>query len=510
MSEIRVDTISEKTSANGVSIDGVTIKDGGIVATAASTITLAGTGDNLTLASTDAGASAAPNLRLYRNSSSPADDDLSGTIDFEWRNDNSQDVVGFQISNFCRDVSDGVEENIVQFYNMFNGTLTEFLRVDSQSDQSVVTFNELSNDIDFRVESDGRTHAFVVDAGTNTTMIGTSETDFHSNADDLIIGTGSGHKGITIFTGNDSIGNLNFADGTLSAGASDRGAVKYDHNTDDMIFNTSAAEVLRLYDLKVATNGETAADVTDGGLTLNQGANDAKILSFKSSDVAHGITNEAETDTYFNIKKANGPKGGIRMDALNEQGNETLNMVALYNNTGGEIDTTTSGSGNGCVRIGINKYNDADGDGAANQASPDAANIFTVQNYTGTQFIVKGNGAIHSNAAADTFDTYEDAELVRAFDLTHGKGVIASQFDKHVRYNHEALAEAELVGREEDGTPNMFMNVTGFVQLHNGAIWQQYEKTQRLTNAMYELAKAAVGEDKANEILEQNEIKLLN
>ena len=33
MSEIRVDTISEKTSANGVSIDGLTIKDGGITAT---------------------------------------------------------------------------------------------------------------------------------------------------------------------------------------------------------------------------------------------------------------------------------------------------------------------------------------------------------------------------------------------------------------------------------------------------------------------------------------------
>ena len=33
MSEIRVDTISEKTSANGVAIDGLTIKDGGITAT---------------------------------------------------------------------------------------------------------------------------------------------------------------------------------------------------------------------------------------------------------------------------------------------------------------------------------------------------------------------------------------------------------------------------------------------------------------------------------------------
>ena len=47
-------------------------------------------------------------------------------------------------------------------------------------------------------------------------------------------------------------------------------------------------------------------------------------------------------------------------------------------------------------------------------------------------------------------------------------------------------------------------------RLHNGAIWQQYEKHQNLANAMYELAKVAVGEEKANEILEQNEIKLLN
>ena len=38
MSEIRVDTISEKTSANGVSIDGLTIKDGGITATTGATV----------------------------------------------------------------------------------------------------------------------------------------------------------------------------------------------------------------------------------------------------------------------------------------------------------------------------------------------------------------------------------------------------------------------------------------------------------------------------------------
>ena len=155
-----------ETTSTGIAVTGE------ITATGPTTITVTDNSDNLTLTSTDADANAGPNLRLYRNSSSPADDDLTGTIDFEWRNDNSQDVVGFQISNFCRDVSDGAEENIALFHNMFNGTLTEFLRVDSQSDQSVVTFNELSNNIDFRVEGDNATHMLFVDASLDEVMVG--------------------------------------------------------------------------------------------------------------------------------------------------------------------------------------------------------------------------------------------------------------------------------------------------------------------------------------------------
>ena len=68
----------------------------------------------------------------------------------------------------------------------------------------------------------------------------------------------------------------------------------------------------------------------------------------------------------------------------------------------------------------------------------------------------------------------------------------------------------KLVGREEDGTPNHFINVTGMQRLHNGAIWQQYEKHQKLAEAVYEMAKEALGEDKADAILEKHDIKLLN
>jgi hypothetical protein len=93
--------------------------------------------------------------------------------------------------------------------------------------------------------------------------------------------------------------------------------------------------------------------------------------------------------------------------------------------------------------------------------------------------------------------------------LSHGKGVIDSKFDKFVAYNHEKLADLELVGREDDGTPNHFVNVTGMQRLHNGAIWQQYEKHNQLLEAVYDLAKEAVGEEKANAILDKHEVKRL-
>ena len=50
-------------------------------------------GGNLTIISSDAGASVGPQLELYRNSGSPADSDVLGFVTFKGRNDNSQDVV---------------------------------------------------------------------------------------------------------------------------------------------------------------------------------------------------------------------------------------------------------------------------------------------------------------------------------------------------------------------------------------------------------------------------------
>jgi hypothetical protein len=171
----------------------------------------------------------------------------------------------------------------------------------------------------------------------------------------------------------------------------------------------------------------------------------------------------------------------------------------------GDVTEAVSTSTRGAMHfISSNKSGTGQGNMNAN------GNILSLATYITTRFLFEADGNFHADAGSNTYDAYEDAHLARAYDLSHGKGVIESKFDKFVAYNHEKLADLKLVGREEDGTPNHFVNVTGMQRLHNGAIWQQYEKHQRLAEAVYEMAKETLGKDKADAILEKHDIKLLN
>jgi hypothetical protein len=133
-------------------------------------ITTADNTDTLSLISTDADANAGPNLRFYRNSSSPADDDVIGRVDFEGRNNNSEDIIYANIQGEIMQEADGSEDGQLQFGVMKAGTLRNAFTID----RVATVFNEDSQDIDFRVESDGLTHAMFVDGGNNLVHLGTS------------------------------------------------------------------------------------------------------------------------------------------------------------------------------------------------------------------------------------------------------------------------------------------------------------------------------------------------
>ena len=95
------------------------------------TFTVADNSDNLTLTSTDTDDNSGPNVRLYRNSGSPGDNYVLGQIDFEGKNDASQDVRYGFISAKISDASDGTEDGQLRFFTIKGGTETQTMTLES-------------------------------------------------------------------------------------------------------------------------------------------------------------------------------------------------------------------------------------------------------------------------------------------------------------------------------------------------------------------------------------------
>ena len=475
-SEIKVDTISENSSANGVVIDSVTLKDGAVTATAASTITTADNLDTLSLISTSPDANAAPILRLFRNSASPADDDVAGSIVFSGEDDAGNETDYASIKVITEDVTNTTEDGRLSFNIIDGGSSKEVMSIFDD----FVGIGTTAPEQLLHVEG------------------GDSGSSYSADGADKFILEHNDSLRIDMRTGTSNTVGIMFSDTTRN-----RASITYSHSTDHMTLTHEGDESIVMGGGRLQTGGETSGDVDAGGLCLNQGANDNKILTFKSSDIAHGMTSSAETDTYAIFSKQSATKGGLQIRTFCEDLAEERLQVNVQGD--GDVTESTNSSTKGAIA-----FTSSGKSGTAQAAQNANGNIMSLHNFTTTRFLFEGNGEFHADASSNTFDEYEDAQLVRAFDLSHGKGVIDSKFDKFVAYNHEKLAELKLVGREDDGTPNHFVNVTGFQRLHNGAIWQQYEKHQRLAEAVYEMAKEALGEEKADAILEKHEIKLLN
>ena len=79
------------------------------------------TSDFFVVQTNEDGASTAPDVTLYRNSASPADNDYLGKIEYRGRNDNSQDVQYGYIAAQAVDVSDGTEDGRLLINAKING-----------------------------------------------------------------------------------------------------------------------------------------------------------------------------------------------------------------------------------------------------------------------------------------------------------------------------------------------------------------------------------------------------
>ena len=187
------------------------------------TITVADNSTNLSLVSTDADASVGPVLDLYRNSASPADDDVLGEIKFHGENDADEKIQYGLIAAKIQDASDGTEDVRLSFKTITAGTERE--RVTIQPTE--VVFNEDSQDLDFRVESDSNSYALFVEGSSGNVGIGTTSPDTNS------FGAGHGILAVASATGSAKTAMLNLiGDGNDTA----------DTRVASIFFNDASAE----------------------------------------------------------------------------------------------------------------------------------------------------------------------------------------------------------------------------------------------------------------------------
>jgi len=118
-----------------------------------------------------------------------------------------------------------------------------------------VVVNDASEDVDFRVESDGNANMLTVNAGSNLVGIaadpdlgaglhiktGDSGASVASNADELVI-EGSSVSGMSILSANDSNGRISFGDD----GDNDIGFIRYNHADNSFNFTTNTAQAINI------------------------------------------------------------------------------------------------------------------------------------------------------------------------------------------------------------------------------------------------------------------------
>ena len=228
-SEIRANTLKNRVGLGTVSFTNTGPVVSGIV-----------TANGLELNSVDAGSSADPELKLFRNSASPADADYLGQLKFAGESDTGVERNYAKITGKILDASNGTEDGILEFAHIKAGSQTITGRWRSDSLQLLNSTNlSVAGTSEFTgtVTANGKVRI----ANTNFSAA--------ANADELILGDTSGNRGLTIVSGNTSIGALFFADD----GQTNIGSVVYEHNTDQMRMAVKGNQVMRLDHTSVPT-----------------------------------------------------------------------------------------------------------------------------------------------------------------------------------------------------------------------------------------------------------------
>ena len=258
--------------------------------TGVATITNTTTDDSLLITSTEDSNSAAPVITLKRNSSSPADADYLGRINFKGENDADQAVTYARISGKILDASDGTEDGAIEFNTIKAGSSTISARLNSNE---LKLLNGTTLDVDGAgtfagsVTATSVTTNDIVSNGSNATInitpAGTGGVIITSGGVAFTLPTTDGNDGDFLKT--NGSGTLSFASSTATPSDDTRVVIKN---------NKTVSTSPRTVDYFQASS----ADMAWYFIALNDLTNDRSSASCFT--VCHN-----DTDAF-----ASGPRGG--------------------------------------------------------------------------------------------------------------------------------------------------------------------------------------------------------
>jgi hypothetical protein len=350
-----------------------------------------GTGSGLVLESTEAGASNAPDLVLYRNSSSPADSDDIGNILFRGKDDAGNDNSYAFIMAEIGDASNGSEDGNLFFRTQSGGSLdnrlsivsnnigigtdspARALEINSGSSPIIESVASGSNNSSLRLRgslSSGHYWDIQHVHGDNDLSFGwsgservrftaTGSVGIGKTSPAFILDVESADDGLARFTSTDANAYITIGD-VNSTSAHNRIGV----TTHDMWFNTNGSERVRIDSSGLVGIGQTPSS-SDGSMLQITGADG---IQLKRSGQTNGfvIRPNASTDGIRFTQGGTGDRMTIDSSGNVGIGNTSpTEKLAVH----GAIQSSSTGNFNGGTEGVFIDYNSSTGIGKIQSAS---------------------------------------------------------------------------------------------------------------------------------------------
>ena len=450
---------------------------------ATGTVVLKDSSDTVTITSTDDGANPFPNLVLFRNSASPADNDDLGKIFFRGRNDNSQDVDYHSILSEIADASDGTEDARLYFKGMSGGSDVTYIQlkfgrvylnraVRFEDDLEItggkgVEFQSSSDStIETRVVADpSADRTITLPDATGTVALTSDLGTIASQAADSVNIDGGAIDAVTLGTNSAvselQVDNINI-DGNSITSTDTNGSLAFQPNgTGDILLN---ADTVRIGDSNanaaITTNG--TGDLT---LNTNSGTNSGSIVIADGSNGNISITPDGtgvldviSTDDGSSIgpklhlyRNSASPADFDDIGSLYFSGNDSGGNKQEYALIRGDIYDTTNGTEDAAIRFFVN---------VGGSSLEHMQQSFGATQITGRLYL--SSNAIHSNPhiqfEGSTADDHEttfnatDPTADRTITLPDATGTVLTTGNSDTPTTTTSSSDADFVLVDDGGT----------------------------------------------------------